>query len=109
MKAFLFNDFTMKLEEIEYQHLPKIISDLFTGPAFPVFNPQKGIFTIRYEREIDGMLVCGNVNPETVMMLAAKESAAIYQDAIRTAEDAAVKQLTEVYKALKALDPPWFK
>lgn len=109
MKAKLFNEFTQKLEEIEYEPVPKCISDLFMGPAYPVYNPQKGIFLIRYEKDIDSMYVCKNISPESIMKLAADESAAIYHDAITTAQDAAVKQLTQVYKALHSLNPPWFE
>lgn len=109
MKAKKLNKSTMQLEEIEVQILPKIITELFHGPAFPAFSCNEGIVMLRYEREIDGLFVCSTSNYETVIKLAAEEARAIYYDAITTASAAAIKLQTDVYNELQKLDPPWHK
>ena len=87
-------------------HAPKVIQELFEGAAIPVVFDGR-LFVATYEREIDGLFLHNEIKHEEIIAKANNEMFKRYSDAITTAFENNKTYMSEVYKALNSLLPPW--
>ena len=85
---------------------PRWISELYTGKAIPVVAGNK-LMLATYEKEINSLFVHGEISRTEIMAKACEEGYKRYVDAITTVYENNKDYITEVFKELNKLDPPW--
>ena len=87
---------------------PKIISELFTGGNIPIIVNGK-LCSATYEREIDGLFLQNEIDHNAIINKANEEMYKRYNDALMIAYENNKQYMSDIYKELDKLNPPWNK
>lgn len=82
------------------------ITDLFQSKSFPVIKDNK-LYSATYEREIDSVFLHYEISHEEIIKRANQELYNRYNDALTIAFESNKNYISDIFKELSALNPPW--
>lgn len=105
-KAKKFENETIK--DFMFRMPPMEISALLDkGALITVIGEDDRLYRMRYEREIDGYLIIGEISRNEIINAIVNMVHSSYERAIAIAEESAKDELLKIINELQKLTPPW--
>lgn len=96
IKDFMFRMPTMEISAL-----------LDKGALITVIGEDDRLYRMKYEREIDGYLIVGEISKNEIISAIVKMVQNSYKTAIAIAEENAMNDLLKIINELLKLTPPW--